>query len=103
MAWKLFGHATTPAQLPAELRDRKSTRLNSSHGYISYAVFCLKKKKITEQRAYRTARSRPFSPSHVWLRSRSHLLVCPTLPHRVTSHRDSAVEYVARACLASSC
>src|SRR2546422_5522085 len=29
----------------AGLRDRKSTRLNSSHGYISYAVFCLKKKK----------------------------------------------------------
>src|SRR5687768_17749916 len=29
----------------AELEDRKSTRLNSSHGYISYAVFCLKKKK----------------------------------------------------------
>src|SRR2546422_7687416 len=26
------------------IRDRKSTRLNSSHGYISYAVFCLKKK-----------------------------------------------------------
>src|SRR5438128_9757196 len=31
--------------LPA--RDRKSTRLNSSHGSISYAVFCLKKKKTT--------------------------------------------------------
>src|SRR2546429_3293250 len=28
-----------------EMQDRKSTRLNSSHGYISYAVFCLKKKK----------------------------------------------------------
>src|SRR2546422_3288339 len=28
--------------------DRKSTRLNSSHGYISYAVFCLKKKKRQE-------------------------------------------------------
>src|SRR5687768_18352711 len=28
-----------------DIRDRKSTRLNSSHGYISYAVFCLKKKK----------------------------------------------------------
>src|SRR5205809_2302674 len=28
-----------------EVADRKSTRLNSSHGYISYAVFCLKKKK----------------------------------------------------------
>src|SRR3712207_8876127 len=31
----------------AEGRDRKSTRLNSSHANISYAVFCLKKKKIT--------------------------------------------------------
>src|SRR2546429_5490356 len=30
--------------------DRKSTRLNSSHGYISYAVFCLKKKKNIETR-----------------------------------------------------
>src|SRR2546422_1957397 len=32
---------------PGNNRDRKSTRLNSSHGYISYAVFCLKKKKHT--------------------------------------------------------
>src|SRR2546422_7840490 len=53
-------HRELPAQLAADhpadqlgLRevpgrrgsDRKSTRLNSSHGYISYAVFCLKKKK----------------------------------------------------------
>src|SRR2546422_7835879 len=30
-------------------KDRKSTRLNSSHGYISYAVFCLKKKKKKQQ------------------------------------------------------
>src|SRR5687768_18167950 len=30
--------------------DRKSTRLNSSHGYISYAVFCLKKKKVQTRR-----------------------------------------------------
>src|SRR2546422_7371103 len=30
---------------PGFAEDRKSTRLNSSHGYISYAVFCLKKKK----------------------------------------------------------
>src|SRR3989449_7205634 len=29
--------------------DRKSTRLNSSHGYISYAVFCLKKKKRSKK------------------------------------------------------
>src|SRR2546422_4577994 len=33
--WKIPGRRS---------RDRKSTRLNSSHGYISYAVFCLKKK-----------------------------------------------------------
>src|SRR3989449_3824237 len=36
------GGPTPPRPRP---RDRKSTRLNSSHGYISYAVFCLKKKK----------------------------------------------------------
>src|SRR2546422_6353131 len=35
-------HLTRPGR---GRRDRKSTRLNSSHGYISYAVFCLKKKK----------------------------------------------------------
>src|SRR3712207_7782486 len=32
-------------RLPGLIRDRKSTRLNSSHANISYAVFCLKKKK----------------------------------------------------------
>src|SRR2546422_2649805 len=32
---------------PSTTGDRKSTRLNSSHGYISYAVFCLKKKNTT--------------------------------------------------------
>src|SRR3712207_7900116 len=34
-----------PVWCPVDLRDRKSTRLNSSHANISYAVFCLKKKK----------------------------------------------------------
>src|SRR6266511_5946081 len=37
------------ARRPAR-RDRKSTRLNSSHVKISYAVFCLKKKKIKDER-----------------------------------------------------
>src|SRR3712207_8894347 len=37
------GHDPVPDDVP--LRDRKSTRLNSSHANISYAVFCLKKKK----------------------------------------------------------
>src|SRR5436309_7959745 len=40
-----IGHAL---ELIAELLDRKSTRLNSSHVKISYAVFCLKKKKQKE-------------------------------------------------------
>src|SRR2546422_6886834 len=35
--------------------DRKSTRLNSSHGYISYAVFCLKKKKKATSRPHMLA------------------------------------------------
>src|SRR2546430_11277683 len=44
-----FGGWDMPVQYPAgtmteHLRDRKSTRLNSSHSQISYAVFCLKKK-----------------------------------------------------------
>src|SRR2546429_4644497 len=49
---ELQGHRddVTPHIPLAERRhrrvDRKSTRLNSSHGYISYAVFCLKKKKM---------------------------------------------------------
>src|SRR2546429_4403425 len=46
---QITGQMTSDAQtkMADELkntRDRKSTRLNSSHGYISYAVFCLKKK-----------------------------------------------------------
>src|SRR5688572_32543741 len=41
------GQDLLPANLPMLDRDRKSTRLNSSHSQISYAVFCLKKKKET--------------------------------------------------------
>src|SRR5687768_18345761 len=40
-----FGQSCGAAAPDGVRRDRKSTRLNSSHGYISYAVFCLKKKK----------------------------------------------------------
>src|SRR5258707_11867704 len=41
---------------PERLLDRKSTRLNSSHANISYAVFCLKKKNAAETRVPLTAR-----------------------------------------------
>src|SRR3989449_7581042 len=40
------------ASLDLTVADRKSTRLNSSHGYISYAVFCLKKKKKNNRILY---------------------------------------------------
>src|SRR5205809_4827517 len=42
--WVYTPNAT--AGQPGTWTDRKSTRLNSSHGYISYAVFCLKKKTV---------------------------------------------------------
>src|SRR5205809_3493163 len=45
---ELRGEEATLADRP-QGGDRKSTRLNSSHGYISYAVFCLKKKSIHSQ------------------------------------------------------
>src|SRR2546422_5977297 len=43
MALRMAARASTVT--PLSPRDRKSTRLNSSHGYIWYAVFCLQKKK----------------------------------------------------------
>src|SRR5688572_32269182 len=45
------GHAAS------QERDRKSTRLNSSHSQISYAVFCLKKKKKKNNKQMHTART----------------------------------------------
>src|SRR2546422_1563348 len=44
---QVFGSSTGPLVQISAVARRKSTRLNSSHGYISYAVFCLKKKKTT--------------------------------------------------------
>src|SRR2546427_5017968 len=41
------GKEVARMRVPRFFRDRKSTRLNSSHSQISYAVFCLKKKKTT--------------------------------------------------------
>src|SRR2546430_10923026 len=50
--FKFFVHSGLRAQERKrfELEDRKSTRLNSSHSQISYAVFCLKKKKLSKRR-----------------------------------------------------
>src|SRR5216684_4121686 len=75
---------------PWPSRDRKSTRLNSSHGYISYAVFCLKKKNHSPRpgasarpHSRRTTRTRPGEPGR---RPRSRKCPCrrgrriPTAP-----------------------
>src|SRR2546426_6620874 len=47
--------------------DRKSTRLNSSHLVISYAVFCLKKKKLNTF-TYRFHTNFPYRSIHIWTR-----------------------------------
>src|SRR2546429_975398 len=49
---------------PDQKGDRKSTRLNSSHGYISYAVFCLKKKKEHRRSERGVALRRPVFDAH---------------------------------------
>src|SRR2546430_7589573 len=90
------GHGTTGTRAASSSRDRKSTRLNSSHSQISYAVFCLKKKHITLQLlricaavshcGYQVARSSPTLVLVPW----------PSVPLRV-AHRlllvDSRAHY----------
>src|SRR2546422_2180642 len=62
--FEFFAHANAPRSGGSDLlaadksviepADRKSTRLNSSHGYISYAVFCFEKKKKKKTRTMTT-------------------------------------------------
>src|SRR5256885_5464483 len=47
--WAILDSMSTNVKIEVDERDRKSTRLNSSHLVISYAVFCLKKKKNIKQ------------------------------------------------------
>src|SRR3989442_7443989 len=66
-----WGRGLAPLARGSARRDRKSTRLNSSHVRISYAVFCLKKKKKkivarltdTKLRAYVTYTVHPITPA----------------------------------------
>src|SRR2546429_1736434 len=66
-------------------RDRKSTRLNSSHGYISYAVFCLKKKNNTSDLAWcywdRHHHSFVFTPYHIFV-FLAFIQTCPSVAFR---------------------
>src|SRR2546430_13502672 len=61
-----------PARQQGSAQDRKSTRLNSSHSQISYAVFCLKKKKTnTPKQQHRppyTGTAAHTTPYYLWRR-----------------------------------
>src|SRR2546430_11304957 len=61
------GCQAPPAALCGDRRDRKSTRLNSSHSQISYAVFCLKKKKINLVRAYYSSTQLYYYDLHAYV------------------------------------
>src|SRR2546422_7377916 len=58
-------HHFLPFAAPEGPPDRKSTRLNSSHGYISYAVFCLKKKKKNNKKRLQRKRTINTSWKHL--------------------------------------
>src|SRR5215208_7035048 len=82
--------------------DRKSTRLNSSHVAISYAVFCLKKKKITDDhgrtptRTTTTPRPAPLPPPEPWPFPRTAAFLscsgCPRDLHPCPTRRSSDLD-----------
>src|SRR5690606_1656567 len=79
---RTYGHADRVSQL--SMADRKSTRLNSSHVKISYAVFCLKK-KVTRPKSATSRWSRHASPT---LRQRIGESVRPTLAFSSSGRRS---------------
>src|SRR2546430_7314756 len=74
-----------------ESSDRKSTRLNSSHSQISYAVFCLKKKKNDDDHTN-------SSPVAAWLACRKVLITSPStqsvMPGNLLHHLPSGTSVV---------
>src|SRR2546421_9479878 len=59
--WQVDLAAAVVGQIGLALEDRKSTRLNSSHDQISYAVFCLKKKKHNTPETAHSHHAWPFA------------------------------------------
>src|SRR3989454_6605959 len=70
-----FGVAAEPV-VASQRQDRKSTRLNSSHLVISYAVFCLKKKKNTEHDKAQHTEVADETPRATWPCARAAADVC---------------------------
>src|SRR5256886_8823936 len=83
-----------PSTPNGEMRrvDRKSTRLNSSHSQISYAVFCLKKKKnntiLTELNPLST---RKITPTYITLLNSYNTVTIQTTPQHVTTATSTPV------------
>src|SRR2546422_7606468 len=82
-------------------RDRKSTRLNSSHGYISYAVFCLKKKKNNTYRKHAGEQPQLTPTLLEDFAEPRQTLRDPSLPHVIA--RDAESPPVARLAHAQPC
>src|SRR5256886_4828858 len=76
LSWKVYGDTTGGAP-----GDRKSTRLNSSHSQISYAVFCLKKKKQPQysRQRWRLPRGLSSVGASIGLRARAPPIILETL------------------------
>src|SRR2546430_2423915 len=70
----------------ADVADRKSTRLNSSHSQISYAVFCLKKKKELDSTAATHPLPHPRVAHHLTVSASTAL--APLLSYAVLYHKD---------------
>src|SRR2546430_9234355 len=78
-----LGRRVGAEEEPPPERDRKSTRLNSSHSQISYAVFCLKKKKHTM--TVPEEETRPYAVGRTWT---SYSLTL-NLPRRIHTRHTS--------------
>src|SRR3989440_17198 len=81
--------ASLAAERPSRSRDRKSTRLNSSHDQISYAVFCLKKKKNTSE-----LQSRSDLVCRLLLEKKKRLCSLRPRPQHVDRGRETHVNTV---------
>src|SRR5256885_7987842 len=90
-----------PRLLSQPREDRKSTRLNSSHLVISYAVFCLKKKKQTHEFIYRHCISAALSVCFRFRSVRIHGLavVCNCAIYTLGLHFRRASDRALSACL----
>src|SRR3989440_2003016 len=83
----------------ARIRDRKSTRLNSSHDQISYAVFCLKKKKKRVRSKEHTSelQSRSYLVCHLLLEKKSILRLTTRHPQKFIDESSTLVSVYAAA------